>query len=482
MLAQANQAPAGRPVPAPLISSAVRPPSRPTDAPVPGRSARASSRSDRARSPAPPTTPGGTTWPTQQHQRPRERPRHRHDHRPAHAAGGGPAEPAQDPAEHPEGRRSPRSSALNTDTRRCWPPRPRRSPRPATWQTLKATVTSTGVTRHRRRQPGGRHASRSPSTSWPPDHQLGFADRRRPDRRRSPAARVKLTSHDGTVHDIATGGGTLTEVVDGDQRRHRQTGVTATAVKVDDGSYRLLVQSTTTGADTDFTLTDADGTDLLGGAAVRAGADAQVSLGARHHRDVVDQHLHRPRPRRHPHPRQLGHRSARPPPSRSRRTRRTVAGARQGPGRPAQRAAHHDRHQDRQQHRHHRQAGVLAGDAAARGVRDQLLNTVFGDRHAPRWPTLGIQTDRYGKLVFDEATFAKAYAADPAARRRAVHHAARTGHDGWAARRAGRREGGQRPGRRHHHLRDQRPHSRRSTGSATTSTPGTSAWSCGARR
>ena len=47
---------------------------------------------------------------------------------------------------------------------------------------------------------------------------------------------------------------------------------------------------------------------------------------------------------------------------------------------------------------------------------------------------LGIQTDRYGKLVFDEATFDKAYAADPAADRRQVHHGSHTADGRLAAR------------------------------------------------
>ncbi|GAB2873654.1 flagellar filament capping protein FliD [Nocardioides pacificus] len=59
-------------------------------------------------------------------------------------------------------------------------------------------------------------------------------------------------------------------------------------------------------------------------------------------------------------------------------------------------------------------AGTLAGDATARSVRSALLNTVFGSGNTTM-AGMGIQTDRAGKLVFDEAKFKEAYAADPAA-------------------------------------------------------------------
>ena len=46
------------------------------------------------------------------------------------------------------------------------------------------------------------------------------------------------------THDLATGGGTLAELVAAINASTKDTGVTATAVKVADGSYRLLAQST----------------------------------------------------------------------------------------------------------------------------------------------------------------------------------------------------------------------------------------------
>jgi flagellar hook-associated protein 2 len=79
-------------------------------------------------------------------------------------------------------------------------------------------------------------------------------------------------------------------------------------------------------------------------------------------------------------------------------------------------------------------AGVLAGDATARSLRNALVETVFGGSGS--MASLGIQTDRYGKLVFDAAKFADAYAADPAGVAAKFTSAGPTpsSADGWAAR------------------------------------------------
>jgi flagellar hook-associated protein 2 len=78
-------------------------------------------------------------------------------------------------------------------------------------------------------------------------------------------------------------------------------------------------------------------------------------------------------------------------------------------------------------------AGVLAGDPTARSFRDKLLDTVFGDT-GTSMATYGIQTDRYGKVVFDETAFDKAYAADPAGVAAKFTTGATPATDGWIAR------------------------------------------------
>jgi flagellar hook-associated protein 2 len=79
-------------------------------------------------------------------------------------------------------------------------------------------------------------------------------------------------------------------------------------------------------------------------------------------------------------------------------------------------------------------AGALSGDPTARSLRSALINTVFGVDGQTSMAGLGIQTDRYGKLVFDQAAFDKAYAADPAAVAAQFTKGATTATDGWAAR------------------------------------------------
>ncbi len=56
--------------------------------------------------------------------------------------------------------------------------------------------------------------------------------------------------------------------------------------------------------------------------------------------------------------------------------------------------------------------GPLADDGAVSSLRTNLFNSVF-PTDGTSLATYGIQTDRYGKLVFDPATFAAAYAKNP---------------------------------------------------------------------
>jgi flagellar hook-associated protein 2 len=58
-------------------------------------------------------------------------------------------------------------------------------------------------------------------------------------------------------------------------------------------------------------------------------------------------------------------------------------------------------------------AAPLAGDPTLRSVRNQLIESVTGGIGGTSLAPLGVQTDRNGKLVFDEAKFKASYAADP---------------------------------------------------------------------
>ena len=301
----------------------------------------------------------------------------------------------------------------------------------ATWQTLKATVTGTGVTAT------ASAAASATSFSFTIDrlaatHQLGFTNGAALTDVVVSGASVTITGSDNVPHSISTGGGTLSELVAAINGSTSTTGVKATAVKVADGSYRLLAESSTTGAATSFTLTNADGSALLGGAAVRAGADAQISLG-------------------------LGITAT----SATNTFAEIVPGVTVTLGATATvgSTATVNVAQDTSTIKSSvsalvdqlnglltsidtqsatktatTAAGVLAGDSTARSLRSALLNTVFGSNTTTSMSSLGIQTDRYGKLVFNAETFDKAYAADPAAVAAQFTTGATTATDGWAAR------------------------------------------------
>lgn len=317
--------------------------------------------------------------------------------------------------------------ALNTDTASL-ASKAKALAKPATWDAVSGTATGTGIS-------VTTVSTASPtSLSFTVDalattHQLAFA---------SPAAltdvvagsTVTITGADGVPHDIATGGGTLKELVAAINGSTATTGVKASAVKVADGSYRLLAESATTGAASSFTLTNDDGTDLLGGAAVRAGADARISLGlgvtatsstntftdlvpgvnvtlgagttvgtagtvtvaqssatlVTNVKDLVDQV----------------------------NSLLTSLDKYTATGKDVTR-------------------GVLASDPMARELRDKLLTTVFGGSNTSM-AAYGIQTDRYGKLVFDQKKLEKAYADDPVGTAAKFTSGATTAQDGWAAR------------------------------------------------
>jgi flagellar hook-associated protein 2 len=299
----------------------------------------------------------------------------------------------------------------------------------STWQTLQGTSTGTGVS------VAVTDKASAASFSLTVDrlattHQLGFT---------TGAAltdvvagsQIKITGSDGVAHDISVGGGTLQEIVTAINGSSTDTGVKATAVKVADGSYRLIAESTKTGAASAFTLTNGDGSDLLGGAAVRTATDAQLNMGlgitatssTNTFTDIVPGV------------------SITLDPTTVVGTTSTVNVARNSSSISSSLSSFVDQINalltkiDTQTavKSDTAAAGVLVGDPTARALRDQLLNTVFGD-NTTSMATYGIQTDRYGKLVFDSATFQKAYAADPDGVAAKFTTGATTAQDGWVAR------------------------------------------------
>jgi flagellar hook-associated protein 2 len=225
-----------------------------------------------------------------------------------------------------------------------------------------------------------------------------------------PDGMLQLSIHGSPMDLIDAGDGTLGSVVSAINAANQ--GVTASAVKLDDGTFRLRMVSTSTGADSDFTLTTSDGSAVLGGADVLvAGRDAQVLLGA----DTLSS------------------------------SSNTFAGLVTGidvtiaAGTPAGTAVDVSSVRDSAAAQASVQdlvdsandllsqidkltaydaatktSGPLAGDATVRDLRARLLNAVTQTADGSSMASIGLQTDRYGKIVFDAATFATAYAANPA--------------------------------------------------------------------
>ncbi len=241
-------------------------------------------------------------------------------------------------------------------------------------------------------------------------HQLSFATTAaKTDVVTSGSTLVRIDRLDGTTQDIDTGDGTLTGLVNA--LNASGTGVKASTVRLDDGSYRLQVTSVATGDDSDFTLTNLNGTDLLGGATARAGRDAEITIGA----DTVHS------------------------------TTNTFTDIANGlsitlsPGIAAGTTVDLDVAQDTAgmtktvkgivdainaaltkidsltaYNSTTKTSGPLAGDGSIRALRNSLLTSIY-PTDGTTLADAGIQLDRYGKLKFDEDKFATAYAADPAA-------------------------------------------------------------------
>lgn len=219
---------------------------------------------------------------------------------------------------------------------------------------------------------------------------------------------VHLDYLDGTSKDIDTGDRTLQGLVNA--LNTSGTGVRASTVRLDNGTYRLQVTSATTGAASDFTLTNLDGSAILGGATVTAGRDAAITIGA----DTLHS------------------------------TTNTFANVANGltitlaPSVAAGTVVDLNVQQDTAgmaasvkgivdsindalgkidsltaYDSTTKTSGPLAGDSSVQALRNALLNTVY-PTDGTSLADVGIQLDRYGKLTFDETKFKDAYAADPA--------------------------------------------------------------------
>jgi flagellar hook-associated protein 2 len=229
----------------------------------------------------------------------------------------------------------------------------------------------------------------------------------------------------GTTMTLETGDGTLDGLVTA--LNASGTGVNATKLRLDDGSHRLVVTASQTGAASGFTLTSGDGSDLLGGAAVTAGRDAAITVGS----DTIHS------------------------------ASNTFSGVIPGldvtvstaaVGSTVEVSVARDDTKVRDAVKSlvdnvnavltqidtltaydSTAKGALPGDALLRDLRSDLLSAVY-PADGGTMAGLGLQTDRYGKLVLDQDKLAQAFAADPTAVAAAFTKGSTPATDGWAAR------------------------------------------------
>lgn len=241
-------------------------------------------------------------------------------------------------------------------------------------------------------------------------HQLGYADAAGlSDAVTGATTSVRLDRFDGSPVTLDTGDGTLQGLVSAINDPANETGLSATVVKVADGQYRLLVESTATGAAQDFDLTAEDGSPLLGGATVRPGSNATIDLGAgivatsptNTFAEVVPGTTIT-----------LGAAA-------TVGTVSTVNVARDTTGMSGKVKDLVDSVNAALAEIDVKTAGgangskgPLAGDGAARQLRTALLDSIRADG-GTSLAAYGIQVTRAGRLEFDEADFKAAYAADP---------------------------------------------------------------------
>ena len=220
---------------------------------------------------------------------------------------------------------------------------------------------------------------------------------------------VHIDHLDGTTQDIDTGDGSLQGLITA--LNASGTGLKASTVRLDDGTYRLQVTSSTTGAASDFTLTNTDGSAILGGPVVTAGRDAELTIGT----DVV-------------------HSSTNVfagvangldvtlDPTVADGTVVNLSVQQDTAGMTAKVKAIVDSINAAltkidgltAYNSTTKTSGPLAGDAGIRSLRTTLLETVYPP-DGSSLAGVGIQLDRYGKLTFDASAFTTAFAADPTA-------------------------------------------------------------------
>jgi flagellar hook-associated protein 2 len=220
-----------------------------------------------------------------------------------------------------------------------------------------------------------------------------------------------VTKADGSTVAITTATGTLDELVTA-LNGTADAKVSASKIRLDDGTYRLSVVSTETGAASVFTLKNADGSTILGGSTTLTdGQDAKIVVGLDTISSAsntftgllqgIDVTL------------APGAATATPiditvsrDPAAAQQSLQGLVDAANDILTQIDKLTAYDPTT--------KASGPLAGDSVLRDLRTRVLDAVTRSDDGTSLAGLGVQTDRYGKITFDSTKFTSAYNADPA--------------------------------------------------------------------
>lgn len=292
---------------------------------------------------------------------------------------------------------------------------------PAKWSPLKATTSLTGLSTTA--------AAGAVAGSWSVQvdrvattHKLRFEGSAALDAPVVTGGTTVSLTIGGTTTELDTGDGTLQGLVNA--LNASDTGVQASTIRLDDGTHRLVVQSKETGEANRFTLAAGTGDPLLGGATVVEAQDAAITVEGHTVHSATNTFADvLPGVTLTVTAEAVGN------------TGDVVVGTDKATAAKAVKALVDQLNNVIGQvqnltgyNAETGATGLLARDSAVRAVGVALQQSVFPSDNTSL-ASLGIQTDRYGKVVFDEAKFNEALAADPDAVSAAI-----TGPNGFAAR------------------------------------------------
>ncbi len=291
----------------------------------------------------------------------------------------------------------------------------------ANWSPLKATssLTSVSTTATKAATAGtwNVQVDRVAST-----HRMRFADSAALDAVVVTGGTTVSLTIGGTATELDTGDGTLQGLVNA--LNTSDTGVQASTIRLDDGTHRLVVQSKQTGEANRFTLTASNGDPLLGSATVVDAQDAAITIEGQTVHSTTNSFAD-----------VLPGVTIGITADAVGKTAEVTVATDQTTAATAVKALVDQLNNVIGQiqsltgyNATTKSSGLLARDSAVRAVGVALQGAVF-PTNGTSLAGLGIQTDRAGKLVFDEAKFNEALAADPAKVAAAI-----TGPAGFAAR------------------------------------------------